>query len=139
MIRKPHLTKKPAESKAHSKRRLIENEALVRKDNEKVQRAVEAAFPPKELPNLRLHFYCECADVKCEGRIMMSPDDYKKIHRHRRRFVVKPDHLVLNIERVVVTGSDYAVIEKIPFALVRRLLGVRYKTKKPTPPQRLGS
>ena len=119
-----------SEPKRLSKRRLIENEALVRKMNEQVQKAVEAAFPAKERTAMSLHFYCECADVKCEERITLSPDEYKKIHRNRRHFIAKPGHLITNIERMTEKHRDYIVLEKISFGRVRRLLQVRLKTKK---------
>lgn len=60
----------------------------------------------------RLHFYCECSDVNCSERVVMSYDEYKKLHRRRDRFIVVPGHEIPEVEKIVKTGPSYLLVEK---------------------------
>lgn len=104
-----------------SERRLIENELIVRELNQKV---VSSLTELKELARAHnqaslapdttqpLHFYCECSDIDCSERIVISPEEYKKIHRHTRNFVVARGHLVPEIEKVIKKMPEYDIVEK---------------------------
>jgi hypothetical protein len=62
--------------------------------------------------DLLLHFICECSDEDCEARIPMKLSDYQKIHLNRGSFIIKPEHQVKAIEKVVLNKTNYNVVEK---------------------------
>ena len=105
-----------------SERRLAENEAYFREQNEQVERELEmirqiAMEEGKlgRLPNhdkTTFHFYCECSDENCRQRIAITLDSYVAIHKNRHRFMIVPGHQVDAIEHIVKKESDYWVIEK---------------------------
>jgi hypothetical protein len=104
-----------------SNKKMIENEAVFRKQNEKVQKDFDKLKQiakedgqdnlAKE-PETPLYFYCECSDENCRQRIQLDLAEHTKIHKNRRAFVVKPGHQVGNIERVVEERLDYNIVEK---------------------------
>lgn len=104
-----------------SERRLAENELLFRNANEKVRESLEKlknsdeakAVPSLAKNDIPVHFYCECSDKKCRKRIIMKPDEHKKLHQNSSQFVLIPGHEITSIERVMKTEDDYVVVEKL--------------------------
>lgn len=104
-----------------SERRLIENEVIFRELNQKVVRGLtelkelalahheDALAPDTTQP---LYFYCECSNIDCDKRIVISPQDYEKIHRHDRYFVTAKNHQLPEIERIIKRTPEYDVVEK---------------------------
>jgi len=107
-----------------SERRLVENEAVFRRYNERVQEGLRAANRMAREDghddlvtitadgSLPLHFYCECSDENCTRRIVMEPAEYRRIHKNRKRFILLPGHGVDAVERVVERKPDYTIVEK---------------------------
>lgn len=107
-----------------SERRQIENEMIFRRGNEKVGDdldALDAMHIEDDNPhlirnddddNVLLHFRCECSDEDCEARIPIKLSVYKKIHENRDAFIIKINHQVMAIEKVILTGDNYSVVEK---------------------------
>ncbi len=62
--------------------------------------------------NLELFFKCECSDENCTVRIPMLLSEYDEIHLDRSAFVVKPNHQVDPIEKVVKETPKYNVVRK---------------------------
>lgn len=89
-------------------RRLALNEALVRDVNERINEGAER-FDIKS----RTDFLCECANDGCSERIRLTIDDYNRIREEANWFFVVPGHEIPELERVVGTGEDYVVVEKI--------------------------
>jgi hypothetical protein len=114
---------KSAQAK-HSERRLVENEAVFRRYNERVQEGLVAAnrmaredghdtlVEMTRQDDMPLHFYCECSDENCSQRIVMKPADYRRIHRDRKRFILLPGHEVNEVECVVERKRGYSVVKK---------------------------
>ena len=105
----------------YSERRLIENEMIFRRLNEKVSEGVESVAAD----NIKnddldlmwddstiLSFWCECSDEDCNKRISLKLSVYKKIHENRDAFIIKPEHQVKEIEKVIHTEDTYSVVEK---------------------------
>jgi hypothetical protein len=104
-----------------SKKRMAENEVVFRKAN---TLATERLSELKHMAhseghdslignvNMPLHFYCECSDENCRLRIVMKPSKYKKLHRNKSQFIVRPGHQVPQIERIVEKTSEYFIVEK---------------------------
>jgi hypothetical protein len=62
--------------------------------------------------DLMLQFKCECSDEECEVRIPLRLSLYRQIHLDRNTFIVRPDHQVESIERVLCEEQDYSVVKK---------------------------
>lgn len=107
-----------------SERRLAENEVIFRQINqqvhsgfEKTNRIAREDRQPEYITNPKendapLHFYCECADEKCAGRVLINLYEYNKIHEQNNRFVIMPGHEVASIEKVIVRNDNYEVVQK---------------------------
>lgn len=104
-----------------AERKQIENEMIFRRVNEAViQNLVD--MDAEHTKNNELHllwdqtillqFKCECSDEKCDIRIPLTMIDYKKIHRNRDTFIVKPNHQVDPIEKILRTENTYMVVKK---------------------------
>jgi len=100
---------------------MAENEVVFRRYNEEVQRGIEEVRQLAEETNQEhiihnedtpLHFYCECSDENCHKRVLLSPSEYKKIHRNRAQFVIICGHQTEVIEEVVRTKGDYCIVKK---------------------------
>ena len=106
---------------SHAERRLIENEMIFRRSNEKVgddldkldaKHIDEGNFDLIKEGDLELHFKCECSDENCTVRIPMLLSKYQEIHTDRDTFIVKPDHQVGPIEKVLKSTSVYNIVKK---------------------------
>ena len=104
-----------------AEKRQIENEMIFRRKNERISDsldeidAMHIADDDPELitdDNLILQFKCECSDETCEARIPIKLSDYQQIHIDRDTFIVKRNHQVDPIEKIIRTESDYSVVKK---------------------------
>ncbi len=102
-------------------RKQIENEMIFRRANEKIGTGLDELDAmhvtdgnPHLVRNddLRLEFKCECSDENCEIKIPVRLSIYRTIHKDRDCFIVKPNHQVSNIEKVIISESDYNVVRK---------------------------
>jgi hypothetical protein len=104
-----------------SKRRLAENEAFFREQNERVQKSLDAinklaAKNNQQIetpsPNELFYFYCECADENCDQRVQLSLKEYTKIHKRRNCFIIIPGHEVPSVERITRRESKFYIVKK---------------------------
>jgi hypothetical protein len=98
-------------------KRIARNQAMFRVVNEHVTAWPERAAAPA---NEKLMFYCECADPKCFGRVLLTAAEYEAIRADSTRFVVVPGHVFPEAERIVARLEGYEVVEK--HAILRGLL-----------------
>jgi hypothetical protein len=89
-----------------TKRRLAQNEAMFRTINEKVLE-LEDRFGSRDGG-----FICECADPSCAETVLLTLDEYARIHEDKQRFFVVPGHEVGQIENVLERHDHYLVVEK---------------------------
>jgi hypothetical protein len=55
----------------------------------------------------------ECSDPSCHEVVLLSRDEYEFIRRVPIRLIVRPDHVQLDSERVVIEEPErFAVVEK---------------------------
>lgn len=104
-----------------SERRQIENEMIFRRANEKVGDqldALDAALINEghedliRTTDLELHLKCECSDENCDARIPIKLSVYQEIHENRDAFIIKPNHEVEKIEKVISSKEGYSVVLK---------------------------
>jgi hypothetical protein len=106
-------------SKAEQKQ--IENEMIFRRLNEKVgtdldtldaMHLEDGSLHLLHDDNILLRFKCECSDENCDVRIPLQLSKYRKIHVDRDTFIVKTDHQVDLIEKVIIKDKGYNVVKK---------------------------
>lgn len=106
----------------HRKQRQVENEAVFREANERVQHELKELTQTAvdhghadilEKGDLDLHFMCECSNEECKERIMLSYNTYTSLHRNRRHFLIKPGHDTPAIEKIVAKTPEYSIVEKL--------------------------
>jgi hypothetical protein len=62
---------------------------------------------------LLVELVCECSDPSCDGSVLISCDEYEFIRRVPIRLLVRPDHVRLDSERVVIEEPGrFVVVEK---------------------------
>ncbi len=105
----------------YSERRLIENEMIFRQANEQVTKSLSkltkqfARNGNSDLSlggDTKLFFICECSDENCDLRIGMSTDRYQSIHEQRDEYIIKPNHQVEAVEKVVKRYKEYWIVSK---------------------------
>ena len=62
---------------------------------------------------------CECGHPDCLEKIDVAAAEYEHVRRFSEQFLVKPDHVAEDGERVVREGAGYVVVEKIDAGAVR--------------------
>jgi hypothetical protein len=88
--------------------RLAQNEALFREVNEKVE-AVAAVHGSDDHV---YEFYCECSNADCSLQVPATLADYEAVRAHPRRFLIRPEHWLPDIETVAEKTEAWWVIEK---------------------------
>jgi uncharacterized FlgJ-related protein len=61
---------------------------------------------------LLLRFKCECSDENCNERIQLELNKYQQIHEDRNLFIIKLNHQVDPIEKVIRREKHYNVVRK---------------------------
>jgi hypothetical protein len=93
--------------------RIAKVEALFRDVNERIAEASER-FGSDDA-----EFMCECADAACAERLEVPLDEYEEVREDATTFVVDPDHVEPDVERIVRHRPGYAVVKKIDAAVAR--------------------
>jgi hypothetical protein len=104
-----------------AEKRQIENEMIFRRVNETVIQDLidlDEEHTRNDQPELLwdqtilLSFQCECSDEECKSRIPLTLDDYQQIHKDRDTFIVKTDHEIDEIEKVILKKKGFHVVRK---------------------------
>jgi hypothetical protein len=105
-----------------SEKRWVENEVVFRQANERVSKDVASTKTiakeegqrefVKGIDDTALLFYCECADEKCRQRISLTFKEYTEQHHNSSQFILIPGHHIPEVERVVLDGDKFIVVEK---------------------------
>ena len=106
---------------SEAEQKQIENEMIFRRMNEKVGADLDALDKMHNDDgnhdlvhddDLQIMFKCECSDEDCEIRIPLQLSKYREIHKNRDTFIVKTDHQVIPIEKVIREENGYNVVKK---------------------------
>ncbi len=87
-----------------SRERLARNQALYREVNERIHDLTDGEDMTE--------FVCECSNTDCMEFIALTNSEYERIRSDPTWFLIKPDHYIGQIERVISQGAGYAVVEK---------------------------
>jgi thioredoxin-related protein len=99
---------------SESLERLARNQSLFREVNERIQYLAEV--------NERIgyvaegatsEFVCECSNTECISTIELTVAEYERVRSNPTWFVIKRDHDLAQIERVVSRDDGFAVVEKL--------------------------
>src|SRR5882672_5054213 len=85
------------------------NESVARDLNEDIEAAHEEAGREGYVPLL-----CECGKADCEHVVPMTLEEYEEVRDDPRHFAVAPEHLLVQVERVVEDEGRFLVVEKRP-------------------------
>jgi hypothetical protein len=91
------------------KERLALNEALFRAANERM-----ADWEERHRIEATELYFCECADPECRQKVPLRESDYERIRSNSDQFVVVPGHDVADVESVIESHEEWAVVEKEP-------------------------
>ncbi len=76
-----------------------------RTGNELIERSVAAGSYEGVL-----HFLCECRDTSCFGRVPVTVGGFARIRDKPMHYLVLPDHIDKERERVVLAEADHWVV-----------------------------
>ena len=92
--------------------RQARNEALFREVNERI---AELGSRAQAWSPDGTDFLCECGEEGgCGRRVRVPIDVYERVRSQDDRFIVRPGHETLEIERAVEWTDEYVVVDKIP-------------------------
>ncbi len=90
--------------------RAAKNESVFREVNERI-RELEEGFGGKT--GEHASFVCECSRLDCRSAVDATLDEYRRVRDGGpKRFLVLPDHVDPDHERIVRTTDRFAVVEK---------------------------
>lgn len=96
---------------AHSDReeRAARNEALFREVNDRIGELNEAFAQFTDVYEIA----CECSNIECIAVLTIGRTEYLVARQSPRTFVVLPEHVVTDLERVVSEHEGCVVVEKL--------------------------
>jgi hypothetical protein len=89
--------------------RVAKNESLFREVNERIRGLADTFLVGRDD---RQRFVCECSRNGCSESVELTLEEYADVRASDVRFVVCPDHVDPEHERVVLKTERYWVVEK---------------------------
>jgi hypothetical protein len=89
--------------------RMAENQSLFRSANERIEDRVTAV---EEIVAGQVPFLCECAEVECEERIMLTLPEYERVRSEATWFVVRPGHERPEVDDVLEQHETHLLVRK---------------------------
>ena len=83
------------------------NEALFRAVNEQI----ESLNQQLQAPDMQV--VCECGDPQCVARLSITYEEYERVRKDPRRFVIAPGHDIPDVETVLEKHDEFHIIEKV--------------------------
>lgn len=85
--------------------RIAFNESLCRDLNRR-----KVLWMKSRLPSA--NFRCECGDVNCGSRFLLSETEWSEVRSRPDRFAVAPEHVAHDVETVVKEYPEFWIVEK---------------------------
>jgi len=89
--------------------RLARNEDHFREINESLREKHVHATIVRSGP---LPFVCECTSAECTEAVELTLDEYRRVRRSPRWFIVVPEHVAPDVEVIVESGETFVVVER---------------------------
>ena len=99
---------------SESLERLARNQSLFREVNERIQYLGEVNERiGYSAEGATSEYVCECSNTECISTIELTVVEYERVRSNPTWFVIKPDHDLAQIERVVSRDDGFAVVERL--------------------------
>ena len=99
---------------SESLERLAHNQTLFREVNERIQYLGEVNERiGYSAEGATSEFVCECSNTECISTVELTVAEYERVRSNPTWFVIKPDHDLVQIERVVSRDDGFAVVERL--------------------------
>jgi hypothetical protein len=85
--------------------RIAFNESLCRDLNRRKLLWMKSRLPSAS-------FRCECGELACGSRFLLSETEWKVVRSRSDRFAVAPDHVAHGVEAVVKKYPEFWIVEK---------------------------
>ncbi len=89
-------------------KRLVQNEALFREVNERLNDVAQRIDP-----RVGYEYLCECANADCTFKITLNGGEYETVRSDPTQFLVLPMHYTPEIEDLVEQNSEYWIVRKV--------------------------
>jgi hypothetical protein len=96
--------------------RIAKTESLFRSVNERIAEAT-VRFDNGDAADGE--FVCECGDPACSERLEVPLEEYEQVREDATTFVLDPDHVEPEVERIVKRRRDYAIVKKFDAVVAR--------------------
>jgi hypothetical protein len=93
--------------------KIAKTESLFRDVNERIAETSER-FDADEA-----EFMCECADSGCAERLEVPLEEYEDVRADATTFLLNPDHVEPDVEKIVDERRGYAVVKKVDGIVAR--------------------
>ena len=90
--------------------RVGRNEALYRSINERLE-GLNSAFAAI---TDTFAIVCECGNASCAEQVTVAVSEYERVRSEPVLFIVRPGHVVPDVEDVVEAREEYQVVRKRP-------------------------
>jgi len=87
--------------------RVAKNEATARDINERLEAAQVVVADERFLRVL-----CECGNAACDFVLALTGEEYEQVRTDPRRFVVRREHVMADVETIVSETERFVVVEK---------------------------
>ena len=99
---------------SESLERLARNQTLFREVNERIEYLAEVNERiGYHAEGAASEFVCECSNPECIETIELNLKAYERVRSNPTWFLIKRDHDIPQIERVISQDDGYAVVEKL--------------------------
>jgi hypothetical protein len=93
--------------------KIARTESLFRDVNERIAETSER-FDADEA-----EFMCECGDPGCAERLEVPLADYENVRSDATTFLLNPEHVEPDVEKIVRERDGYAVVRKVDTIVAR--------------------
>jgi hypothetical protein len=93
-------------------RQMINVELAARANNKNAAKILKNHIPQEEQDSLKIAFNCECSDPDCKQRVLLSLEEYEKLHNDFARFVIAKGHNEPVVEKIEKSGKTVSVVKK---------------------------
>jgi hypothetical protein len=87
--------------------RIAKNEAIAREINEGIEEAMASLSPEGYV-----RMICECGVVDCDRKVAITVTEYEMARSDARRFVVVHEHVIPDVEQIVMDNQRYVIVQK---------------------------
>ena len=77
--------------------------------NQEVFRSLNERIAAQHGP--RLEIVCECGVETCTERVVITHVEFYEVRRHRGWYVVRPGHLLGEVDHVIVEEPEFVIVE----------------------------